>query len=450
LPRIDTILGTSDPLAVFPETLPERGAVRALGEYRELYHYERDPEFQNFSLWNVRWAALVRTGRIWAGWRHGRDRIDFAQREVHEEEDVLDGERDVGHHALLLAARDERGDLRLLIGMSRPYEAGLELRGSGGLLESLRWRTWVRESRTDLRQTVRGTTFFFPFPYRDANAAIEARSRPIRGLRFRGGGEVQQVLGRKHRSDWYNVIDVMRLRAEVDVERTDDPRLDLRTFVGRTVLGAEMALGGTVYGRARDLRSYHGGTELGWRWGTRRERGEVRLALGGEGRWLHSNDPSFLDVWPFTVWDVFTATRYRLERLRQHWTAVYARGSWQGEFGRSIDLGLDARLEWWSSGGDLFWKKRVPVFPFFFFRFVHDRESLALDATNGLQADAFARFPIGPGTHLRLDARIVAPFGDREDGEPETGDGDGEPPIEASEKSERGGITLRAILTSAW
>ena len=454
LPTVSTLLGPGDPWAVFPDSLPRLASFGAVGEFRELYHYEKGPRLQDFDLGTGAVGVLVRPGSGrwgWWGWREGRDRADFVQREVFEEKDELIVRRDGRHHALAGAFVHGRTEIRALLGWSSGTEGALDLRTAAGPCEEIRARAWLWRGETDAWQEAQGTRFYFPFPYDDWSADASLRLRPMAGARARAHAEFQRVKGRKSWPDWYNVLDVSRGRGELDLAPAACDRIGLHVFAQRSVLGLESAVESTVYARAEDFRSDHAGVELHgapFRAGSRLAR--ARLGLGWEGRRLASDDASYLDVWPFSIWDVFTATRFRLESIREHWNAIYGRVAWEGGAASGFGGGFDARLEWWSDGGTLRWKKRVPVLAPLFFRFDHTVETLDLAATNGAQLDAFTRVPLGRGVSVRLEGRLVVPFEWAKGGGGGGGGGGATPAPDEPSESERGGWTVRAALRGDW
>jgi hypothetical protein len=450
LPGLGSLLGTGDPLAALPETLPAVGSLRVTGEIHDLYRREGGGEVRRYSQWTTTVAGLGRVGPVWAGWRYGSARLDLRLEDVHDEEDVLDGDRDVEHHAAIVAGRWRGWEGRLVARPGDEAEAAFELRGPGPGLESAGIRGWWWRSETNLDQELRGTTFHFPFAYRDASLEVRGTTKPWRGWRGAGRLRLQRIDGDEPHPEQYNRFDARRSRLELELERIRSPRIDARARWEQAKLGVEAVLDGTAYARAQDLFVTGSSVEAGWS-----PHRAWRVAAGWDGWWTASDDKSYVDIWPFTVWDVFTSTRFRLEKLRGRWDAVYLRGGWTDAVVRTpVRVGVDARLERWFTEGDLFWKNRVPTFPPFFFRFDHHVDGLDPRYRWGAQLDTFAEAPIGSRLRVRIDARLVAPFGREDDGEPgEDGGGGGTgepPPPDEGERKERGGLTARASLELAW
>jgi hypothetical protein len=207
-----------------------------------------------------------------------------------------------------------------------------------------------------------------------------------------------------------------------------------------------MALNGIRYAQMNDLVTTRHLAELGWR-----PRAPFRVALGYD-RWnLESNDPSWFDVWPFNVWDIFTATRYRLDSASHTWDVGYVRFTWTPASQRPLSFGLDGRLEWWGDDGRLLWKKRVPTLAPFFFRFDHKSDSLDWSFTHGTQVDSWIEWRTGSRAHLRLDGQLVFPWGKRNGAAKPATESAGEAPVDAEQAEDRrGGLRLRLSAGVDW
>jgi hypothetical protein len=231
----------------------------------------------------------------------GEDKPRFDRR------DALDGSRRVRWLAIAFAGRHGAWEARGLLSPSESLDGAIEVRGSGGPFRRILGRAWLRRSSFDLAQRIEETTFFFPFDYRDECAEAEAQIRPLadHGLTLRGGHKT--LVGTKNHPDQHNLLYVDRWSGEVDVRRERGPRADVRARFERSDFNLAMTVDGIRYLEARDLLLTRRGAELGWRPFAR-----LRLA-GGRERWsLESRHPSYAEIWPFSVWDVFSSTRYRL------------------------------------------------------------------------------------------------------------------------------------------
>jgi len=451
LPDLGTLLGTEDPLKLFPDSLPANGTFRLRYEDRDIYRYRKGAELQDYNLANLGALGLVHAGAGWVGARWGTDRMQLLQRDVHRGPDRFKGDREVRHVALALAAGGRSRGFHLLLGASDGLEIAAEAAvRRTGRLESVEARGWLWRSRLDLSQAFDETTFFFPFRYRDETGELSVTVRPARACRLVTRLRRQVVVGEKTDPDRYNLLYVGRWVGEGRIELGNGRGLDLLVHVDRSDFGLAMALDGIRYAQVDDLLVTRRLAELGWSvarpW---------RVAVGYD-RWdLDSDAPSWFDVWPFTVWDVFTATRYRLESLSHSWDMAYARITWTPLSRGPLLLGLDGRLEWWGDNGELFWKKRVPTFPPFFFRFDHEANSLDWSFTHGAQIDSWIRWSAGTQWHVRLDGQLVVPWGQGggaggDDGAGDDGGNGVEPGPDETAASQRGGLRIRLSAGVDW
>jgi len=170
--------------------------------------------------------------------------------------------------------------------------------------------------------------------------------------------------------------------------------------------------------------------------------GWLSLFGGWERMRLEHHGSSFFDVWPFTIWDIFTATRYRLDDFEGSLDTWYAGASGRLEMGAFLGE-LSGRFEWWSDATHLDWLERVPILFPFFFRYERHTESLELDADYAVQLDAALWWRFGAAA-LRASGRATIPFkggeetgGEVPGGPPPTG---GTPPAPPSDSSTHGGL----------
>jgi hypothetical protein len=215
------------------------------------------------------------------------------------------------------------------------------------------------------------------------------------------------------------------------------------------VLDLTLALDGTRYGALEDLHLERHGGEVGWQ-----AVDAVRVAAGVE-RWrVESRGPGFVDLWPFTAWDIFSATRYRLVALEKTLNIDFVRVVLSPPPLGPLDLRLDGRFEWWQDSWRVEWKERVPVLYPFFFTYEPHARSLDWRFTNAIEVDAELGVRVRPGLRGAVEAQVQLPFGDDRDGggDPSSGDPSPPPPVDGpqSEIHVWGGITIGASLTAAW
>jgi hypothetical protein len=155
----------------------------------------------------------------------------------------------------------------------------------------------------------------------------------------------------------------------------------------------------------------------------------------------HHGD-SFFDAWPFTIWDIFQATRYRLDDLEGTLDTWFAGASGRLETGPLLGE-LAGRFEWWNQATSLDWLERVSVLFPFFFRYERHSETWEAEADYALQLDAALWWRFGAAA-LRVSGRAAIPFQGAEEGSgggPAAPPGTGAtPPAAPGEESSHGGL----------
>jgi hypothetical protein len=136
----------------------------------------------------------------------------------------------------------------------------------------------------------------------------------------------------------------------------------------------------------------------------------------------HHGD-SYFDVWPFTIWDIFQARRYRLDDLESTLDTWFVGATGRAESGRFLGE-LAGRFEWWDSATQLEWLERIDVLFPFFFRYERHEETWDLGTDYALQLDAALWWRFGAAS-VRVSGRATIPF---EEGEETSGGGSGGPP----------------------
>ncbi|MAF26820.1 MAG: hypothetical protein QF819_06785 [Gemmatimonadota bacterium] len=449
LPGLGALLGTEDPLAAFPDSLPREGVVRAGYAHHLLYRSTEGDTRHHYATTGVWGMVLARGGpRLWFGARASGDRVTILQREVHGPDDALDGRRPVEHISMAWAARRGRWEARGLLGGAGGTECALEVRGAWGALERVEARAWLARTETRLSQRVSGSLFRFPVRLRDEVGEAHLGLRPILGvLRVEASARRRRVAGERTDPETWNLpfIAVDRLSARLSAVR--GPQVDLRASREVASVDLAMASGGTRYLDAGGVETDRRTVEAGWRPGSR-----LRVS-GGVDRWRVRGGRGFAEIWPFSVWEIFRSTRYRLVSVDAHWEAIYARVEWSTHAWRSLRLRIDGRFEKWKDHGRVAWEERVPVvYPFYFTYEAHEAE-FDTHAPWGAQLDLELTWSPRPGWTGALHARSVAPLGDDrpEADAPPGPPGPPPPPSPPSEKKRiLGGLSLAASVARAW
>ncbi|MBU1700986.1 MAG: hypothetical protein KJ970_20830 [Candidatus Eisenbacteria bacterium] len=444
LPGVDRLLGTENPLVDFPDKLPATAALQTHYELNDFYRFRKGPQRHEYWIVDGGGLGLVRWRSVWFGARYSKNHFQIEQREVYEKKDALDGLRSDEHMAAALAWRHRNLEWRSLIGkFNNRVEGGIEVRCHFKRIRSIAGRVWLTYGTLDLSQKFEASTFFFPFASRDEGADLEMNLDINRDHEVHLGYGNRKLVGMETHPEQNNILYINRWHAEGSAKRTKTPRLDLRFRYESGDFNLAMTLDETRYLEIRDLALRRYKMEAGWGLLP-----TMRVALGME-RWrLDSDYPSYIDVWPFTVWDIFTATRYRLIAADKTWDIFYTKVDWTVSPLAPLDLNLGVQWEWWRDDGRLFWKERVPVIPPFFFRYQSHENSLDWSFTNGLQIDLDLAWKMASSWTLHFDGRLVAPLEWRKHQASPTPD---PAPAPVSTKSHAwGGLNLKASVDIGW
>ena len=134
------------------------------------------------------------------------------------------------------------------------------------------------------------------------------------------------------------------------------------------------------------------------------------LFLGWErGRLKYSGD-SFLDVWPFSVWDIFTSKRYRLSDLDYFLDTYFTGIGAQFEKG-ILELSSEMRFEWWENKGTLRWLERKEILYPFFFQYVSHDETFKFLNKYAIQLQANSKLNLNNRWYLNLYIYSAIPLG---------------------------------------
>lgn len=461
-PGLGEILGTREPLAVFPDTLAQTTITSGV-DVHDIYRSRQGPQTHGYRTQTDWTSVLARAGPVWVGVQRSTDRLDLSNSDVLGHRDALSGGREAEHLGLALAGRWRTWQARGLLGYAhdrlgngrprrpadgdRDLEAALAVNGGLGGLGNISARFWSWSSYVEVSQTLEGTRYLFPFHYRDDNAEMTFSTRPIHSHRLTLGVQHQAFSGRSEVERDFNHLHIPRWKEYVRLERLAGPRLDAEFVWDDVAFDVVMAMDGSRFLEMRDLDLRRRSGELGCRLSR-----SWRLALGRERWHLGSDYPSYFEPWPFSALAGVVAMRFRLEEIDMHWDIDYLRGQWRWQRGARFSLGIDGRYEHWRDDGHLYWKERVPVAWPLFFRFEHHQESLRWPFTRAVQLEIDARWALGWGLQLETRGRAILPWG-RPDPEPhvdadEVPPGGGDNAVPSESRTVRGG--LRWVTALRW
>jgi hypothetical protein len=444
-----------------------RGAcVRIEYRYWDIYRMKSSSEQHDYHQRDMRFTGIQRSGRYWYGMTGMSSSLVIRQDNVFTEADRMRGGRDrFGGHVLFGVRLDYRvpyvRNRSTVVRCSGGWEDGAAGSAEVGLEWSGGQRLFVRAStfsgRIDLTEEINGYAFPFPFPSRTSGIRTDyelpcgqLRLVPYiswevsRGSadetarfanevffgRFSAGGS---FLFRVHESgDWAKALEKSRPESRL-------PGIRLSVDHHRCKGDFSMYNQGTRYLHLDDLYIYNTGTELDavflpWSW----------ISFGWERFSVEHAGQSFFDTWPFDVWDVFIARRYRLGAVGAHLD------TWFIGIGYAYDsdrcrIDVEARYEWWRDSGVLRWLEREDILFPFFFRYISHDEVLDITARYAVQVDPTISIRASKRLLISLSGRIAVPFGGEDGGKPSNVSP--EPPGPAEKVTRHGGLEGRISIT---
>jgi hypothetical protein len=402
--------------------------------YWDIYYERRGTRLHDYHQNAGLVTAIYRRHAAWLGAAGWRDDLSLEQDNVYTDADRMTGTAyDAGGKAI--AGYTFNGGLPLALtrvdavgaaGSNGEFLADLEmgLAWNRAVEVLLTWETFANELEID--QEIEGTTFPFHFPFETDRwfGRVEIHSPSTYCIRLTGlyetnSGEGDVVQGFENRlwvrragmggtvdyklKPWYRLDIVPRL--------TDSsaPGPGVRLRVDYTDIDSDLEM------RYNDVRYLHldgleGANALArldvvpLRW--------LSLFGGWERLQFEHHGDSFFDVWPFTIWDVFSAKRYRLDDMETRLDTWFVGSA--GRFERERFTGeLSGRFEWWDSEMELDWLERIDVLFPFFFRYERHSESPDLDTEYALQIDAKLEWRFWSSA-VRFTARATIPFEEEE------------------------------------
>ncbi|HXV13937.1 MAG TPA: hypothetical protein VEC56_06995, partial [Candidatus Krumholzibacteria bacterium] len=348
-------------------------------------------------------------------------------------------------------------------GSDGQFVGAIELRLSWGRSTDVLIKAETFSSELEIDEEIAGSAFPFDFPFDtdrwfarfEAGASSALRLRAW-GLYETNSGEGDVVQGFENRL-W-----VRRAGGGVSVDYKLEPWYRLYLVprrTGATARGPGLRLrfeytevDSDLEMRFNDVRYMHLDGLQGADWIGRLDVmpwSFLSLFGGWERVQLEHHGDSFFDVWPFVIWDVFTARRYRLDDMESTLDTWYV-GSAARHESTHILAEVSGRFEWWDSAAQLDWLERVDVLFPFFFRYERHTESSSLDVDYAVQVDAALWWRFS-GASLRLAGRATIPLQNDEDPDPAGPGGPpspGGPPPPPSEDSSHGGLsgTIELVL----
>ncbi len=438
--------------------------VTAEYSYWDIYYERRGARLHSYHQQSGSLTTIYRTNALLLGGSAWIDDLSLDQENVYTDTDRMVGSADdVGAKAIVgyTIARDLPLGVTAIeavgaAGADSAFVGDLEIRLSWGSRVNLLVKGETFSSEIEIEEEVLGSTFPFHFPFNtdrwfgrlqvDAPTHFHFRTW---GLYETNQGEDDVVQGFENRL-W---VERAGIGGSVDYRLEPWYRLDvaprpspdfgrgpgLRARFDYTTIDSDIEM------RYNDVRYLHLD-------GLQCDNVVARLDVvplrwwsifgGWERLEVEHHGDSFFDVWPFTIWDIFTAKRYRLDDMESTLDTWFAGSAARVESGRFRGE-LAGRFEWWDSATELDWLERVDVLFPFFFRYERHSESSSFDTEHAVQVDLALWWRFGSAA-LRLAGRATIPLDEDEPAGAETPGGPpgpgGPPPPPPTDDSTHGGL----------
>jgi hypothetical protein len=447
--------------------------VRVEASYWDIYHERRGRSLHDYDQDSQSVSGTLIRGRWKLGTRLRRSYLDVDQENLYTDSDHLTGEGERLAGSILLGRTFTGGAYPMGASRIETVAAAGWSEGFDGSAEvEVSWRSRAAvlvtgetfASRIETAQTINGYRFPFHFPFRTerwhARADVvptsewglrawttyevsRGRGDEVKGFenrlyfrRWGAGGSVSVALEPPRHSD-------IVPRPSREVSRLPGVRLSAGYNDGSADLG--MRFNGIRYLHLDDVRIDNKTARLDVM---------ARPWLGAFGGWerlsVAHDGRSFADIWPFTIWDVFTSRRYRLGHLDGRLDVLYAGLEGRASLGRT-EFEWSGRFEWWEDDIGLAWFERIDLFYPILFTFERHDEAPRLRPTHAVHLDASTAIKLRGNLELSVRGRATAPFGDSRDKEPGPSGGGGGGgagvPSTAGRDSTHGGLSGTIALT---
>jgi hypothetical protein len=441
----------------------ERSLTIVEGSYFDIYRMKSPSTRHDYHMGGFRLSTLFRSGRLLYGFDAGRSELTLKQDNVYTRADRLRGGRVLTEGGLLFGL--ETSARRLPLGVKDVLllgSLGWDEGASASCEGRLKWRrhfellfraeTFSRE--IDLSQDINGYRFPFVFPFRTSRIFGEGSMKSGElGIDVRGGFELTRGEG-GGKLGFENKLYFRRRSVGVSVslglERCGiDARACRRTCRCGKLPG--ISLSADHRGLEGDVGMYRNDVRYAYLQDIALSNTIVSLDVAPlAGAWIsfgwekytvrHDGD-SFVDVWPFTVWDVFVAKRYRLGHVDGRLDTWFL-GLGTAGAARRFEYELRARWEWWHDKGALRWLEREDIVYPVFFKYIAHNELLQVKNRFAIQIEPDLSFRASGRIKIVFSGRLTVPFG-RETEERPGGAPPPSPAAPSEEKQVRGGLIGR-------
>jgi hypothetical protein len=398
-------------------------------EYWDVYYEKRAPRYQDYHHSAQTVLGLRRFERWSLGLELGRAALTLEQDNVYTSADRMRGGREEMASQAIIGF-ETTGAYPAGISALRLYGAAGWREGFAGNFEAeLRWSNRAKlrlqaetfGSYLEIDQEMNGFRFPLDFPFRTE--------------RYRG---VAQVMPRTWRIETWGDVELNSGDGDPDHGFAN------QLWFQRTELGFALSRGVDEFHRFHTVaRRARGSGPLAFRFALAAGRGDGDVAMSFDGtrylhldgletsttaarldvvplRWLavfggvdqlfiRNSGSSFFDPWPFYVWDVFVAKRYRLDDLDVRMATWYA-GVGAMLQGRRVEFEVSARLERWDHESAVTVLERKDLLFPFFFTYEPFEKGASVPFDYALQLDPAVAWRITERLLLRAQARGLVPL----------------------------------------
>jgi hypothetical protein len=466
LPFREILLGKNSPSLFEESDSLQSLLVQWETRFWDLYRTEQGRRLQDYHQLDSRVSALARSGWLLYGFEGGRNALTLEQANVFTNADRMSGGRTLDDGGLLLGVD---GAVRRIPGTPRGRALGSLGWGAGveaSLEAMLAWegrafvsvRAMTAATKIEINEEIDGHYFPFRFPFRtdgfQGESAVTAGGFQVAAFGsldvshgdYTGSDPFQNALYFRWISLGASVrrgIKLLPGNASL-LRRLDSPS----SFPGYSLSFAINSGNGDI-GMERDgVRYLHledadfGDTSVRFDFlpvaGAYCSVGWQRLRVEHDG-------DSFFDVWPFSIWDVFSAKRYRLGHVAGRIDLWHLGGGCMIRR-KHFNAELRAQFEHINDSFSLRWYEREDIlYPFIFTYVAHD-ETPSIQYRYAVQIEPVLSIRATEHLMVTLSGSGILPFGQEKKG------GGTAPPAPPSsrpgeERRSHGGLLGTIVLT---
>jgi len=415
--------------------------------YWDIYYERRGNRLHDYDQRALSATALGRRGAVLLGLCAWSDDLSLQQENVYTDSDRMEGNKSNDGGKVMLGYTLARA-LPLAVtalevvgsaGTNGEFLADLELRLSWSRTADLLFKWETFSNALDIDETANGSEFPFHFPFETDRWFARVQVNAPDAFRFRVWGLYETNSGAGDSvEDFENRVWFRRggVGGSIDYRLEPAHRLYLAPRLSDVEARGPGARLRVEYTAADgDLGMHFNGVRYlhldGLEFANPIARADIvplrwlSVFGGWERLQLEHHGSSFFDVWPFSIWDIFLAKRYRLDEFETTLDTWFVGAT--GRFENKPFLAeFSGRFEWWDGATHLDWLERVDILFPFFFRYERHHESWEIEADYAVQADAALWWRFGSRSSIRVSGRATIPFETSED--TDSGGGPGGPP----------------------